>query len=428
MKILILGSGGRECTFAWKLAQELGRENIFTAPGNAGTELYGSNVDLDINDFDAVGNFCIQNNIGCILPGGEDTLVAGIKDHIAGSEQFKHLFVFGPDKEASKLEGSKEYAKQFMLKNNIPTAAYRSFGVSGINEAKDFLGTLSPPYVIKADGLAAGKGVVISRTLPEANKCIDEMLGEEKFGKASQTIVIEEFLKGIEVSFFIATDGKDYLLLPEAKDYKRIGENDTGLNTGGMGAVSPVSFADEVFISKVKERIIEPTMKGIKKDHLNYQGFIFFGLISVAGDPYVIEYNCRMGDPETEVVIPRMETRLSDIILKAKEGKIKEVNLKMDPSSCCTVMLVSGGYPEKYEKNKFIRLPVNTESLMFHSGTKRVDSDIFTNGGRVLAVTSLAEDAADCLKMCYETIKEIDFEGKYFRTDIGKDLLSLEKN
>lgn len=421
MRILILGSGGRECTFAWKLAQELPKENIFIAPGNAGTSAYGTNVELSILDFETIGKFCIKNNIDTVLPGGEDTLVAGIRNHFEDNNSLKHIYVFGPDKTGAMLEGSKEFAKKFMMKNNIPTAAYQSFEKGQEKEARAFLKTMKPPYVIKADGLAAGKGVVIPETLAEAENCVDEMLGGQ-FGNASSTIVIEEFLKGIEVSFFAITDGTDYILLPEAKDYKRVGENDTGLNTGGMGAVSPVSFVNDEFKTKVINRVVIPTMNGLKKETFGYRGFVFFGLINVDGNPYVIEYNCRMGDPETEVVLPRLKSSLSEIINKAKNGTFSEIQPQMDERYCTTVMLVSGGYPGDYEKGKGIEIGEIKDSIVFHAGTKILNNQLKTNGGRVMAVSSFGSSMAEALEKSYSSVKKINFEGMNYRRDIGKDL------
>lgn len=422
MRILILGSGGRECTFAWKLAQELPKENIFIAPGNAGTSTYGTNVELSILDFEAIGKFCIENKIDTVLPGGEDSLVAGIRDFFESNENLKNIYVFGPDKTGAMLEGSKEFAKKFMMKNNIPTAKYQSFVKGEEQQAKDFLKTMKPPYVIKADGLAAGKGVVIPETSAEAENCVDEMLGGQ-FGNASSTIVIEEFLKGIEVSFFAITDGKDYILLPEAKDYKRIGENDTGLNTGGMGAVSPVSFVDETFKNKVIEQVVKPTMAGLQKETFGYRGFVFFGLINVDGNPFVIEYNCRMGDPETEVVLPRLKNNLSEIIEMAKNGTFSEIIPQLDERYCTTVMLVSGGYPGDYSKGKAIDIGEIKESIVFHAGTKISNNQLQTAGGRVIAVSSFGNSMTEALEKSYSSVKKINFEGMNYRRDIGRDLL-----
>lgn len=422
MRILILGSGGRECTFAWKLAQELPKENIFITPGNAGTAAYGTNLNLSILDFEAIGKFCLDNAIDTLLPGGEDSLVAGIRNYFESHESLKHIYVFGPDKTGALLEGSKEFAKKFMAKNGIPTAKYQSFVKGEEKEAKAFLKTMNPPYVIKADGLAAGKGVVIPETFTEAKNCVDEMLGGQ-FGQASSTIVIEEFLKGIEVSFFAITDGKDYMLLPEAKDYKRIGERDTGPNTGGMGAVSPVSFVDETFKNKVIEQIVKPTMTGLQNEPFGYRGFVFFGLINVEGNPFVIEYNCRMGDPETEVVLPRLKNSLSEIINKAQNGTFSEIVTQLDERYCTTVMLVAGGYPGDYSKGKTIEIDEITNSIVFHAGTKLNEGKLQSNGGRVIAVSSFGESMQKALDKSYSSIKNIYFDGMYCRTDIGKDLL-----
>ncbi len=422
MRILILGSGGRECTFAWKLAQEISTENIFIAPGNAGTAKYGTNVDLSLKDFEAIGNFCISHSIDTLLPGSEETLVDGIRNYFENLESLKHIYVFGPDKTGALLEGSKDFAKKFMVKYNIPTARYESFKKGEELLAKAFLKTMKPPYVIKADGLAAGKGVVIPETLAEAENCVDEML-RGQFGQASSTIVIEEFLKGIEVSFFAITDGKDYILLPEAKDYKRIGENDTGPNTGGMGAVSPVSFVDDTFKNKVIEQVVKPTMNGLQNESFHYRGFVFFGLINVDGNPFVIEYNCRMGDPETEVVLPRLKNSFSEIINKAKTGSFSEIVPQFDQRYCTTIMLVAGGYPGDYTKGKPIEIGTVTNSIVFHAGIKISDGILKSNGGRVMAVSSFGETMIEALDKSYSSIKNINFEGMNYRTDIGKDLL-----
>lgn len=424
MRILILGSGGRECTFAWKLSGELPKENIFIAPGNAGTASYGINISLSLTNHNAIGEFCIENQIDTLLPGGEDTLVAGIRNYFEEKPELQHIFVFGPDKTAAMLEGSKEFAKEFMLRHSIPTARYQSFKKGEEKEAKVFLEQMNPPYVIKADGLAAGKGVVIPETLAEAEANIDDMLKNDQFGEAGNTIVIEEFLKGIEVSFFVITDGKDYMLLPEAKDYKRIRENDTGPNTGGMGAVSPVPFVDEIFKNKVIHKVIKPTIQGLQIDHLNYRGFVFFGLINVDGEPFVIEYNCRMGDPETEVVFPRLDNSLSEIITTMKAGLFTQLSAKISSEYCCSVMLVSEGYPGDYTKGKQIEIKEITESLLFIAGAKIKDNEMLTDGGRVMAVTSYGDSIQEALNKSYKSIENIKFEGMNYRRDIGKDLLS----
>ncbi len=428
MRILILGSGGRECTFAWKLAQDLPKDGIFIAPGNAGTSKYGTNVDLSTTDFENLAKFCTENNINTLLPGGEDSLVAGVRNYFESQPELSHIYVFGPDKDGAMLEGSKDFAKKFMRKYGIPTAAYQSFSKGEEQAAKIFLRTMQPPFVIKADGLAAGKGVVILETLAEADNCVDDMLANQQFGEASHTIVIEEFLEGIEVSFFSLTDGKNFILLPEAKDYKRIGEQDTGLNTGGMGAISPVAFVDDAFRKKVYDKVILPTMNGLIEENMNYKGFVFFGLINVKGEPYVIEYNCRMGDPETEVVMPRLKTSLADLIDAARVMKINTLMPQFDSDYCCTIVLVSGGYPEGYKKGLPISLPNHPDSLIFHSGTKHENNILLTNGGRVLAITSSGKTLEEALSVSFKTIAAIQFEGMYYRTDIGKDLLKYALN
>lgn len=423
MRILILGSGGRECTFAWKLSKELSPENIFIAPGNAGTAAYGTNVSLSLTDFRSIGEFCIANEITTLLPGGEDTLVAGIRNYFEEDTTLSHIYVFGPDKTGAMMEGSKDFAKKFMHKYGIPTARYQSFVKGEEALAKAFLRQMKPPYVIKADGLAAGKGVVIPETLEEAEKNIDEMLLNDQFGSAGNTIVIEEFLTGIEVSCFLMTDGRSYIMLPEAKDYKRIGENDTGLNTGGMGAVSPVPFADKEFMQKVIERIAEPSMRGLQAENIQYRGFLFMGLINVKGDPYVIEYNCRMGDPETEVVMPRLNNKLSDLFHQAANGTFSNVVPSFSEDCCCTVMLVSGGYPGDYIKGMEIQLNMDTDSLYIHAGTVLKNNQLLSSGGRVMAITSHGKTLQEALSKSYKNIQGVSFEGMNYRRDIGKDLL-----
>lgn len=426
MRILILGSGGRECAFAWKFSKELAIENIFIAPGNAGTSQYGTNVNLSITDFNQIGSFCIKNKIDFILPGGEDSLVAGIRNYFENREDLKNIYVFGPDVQGAMLEGSKEFSKKFMTKYNIPTARFKSFNKEQIELAFEFLETLKSPYVIKADGLAAGKGVLICDSISEAKDAIKDMLENDIFGTAGNTIVIEEFLSGIEVSFFAITDGNNYILLPEAKDYKRIGENDTGLNTGGMGAVSPVIFADNKFKEKVVEKIVKPTISGLKNENINYRGFIFFGLINVNNEPFVIEYNCRMGDPETETVLPRLKTSLSEIIKKSRMGQLSSLQPEFINEYCTTVILVSKGYPGNYEKGKKIIINDVNDSLIFHAGTKFENDETQSNGGRVLAVTSIDISLEGALKKCYNSINKIQYDGMNFRKDIGKDLLNYK--
>ncbi len=422
MNILLLGSGGRESALAWKISQSNLTDSLFIAPGNGGTGAYGTNVALSPLDFEAVDRFVADNGIDMIVVGNEDPLVAGITDFFA--ERRPELLVVGPSKEGARLEGSKDFAKHFMQKHGIPTAAYRSFTADTLREGCEFLATLRPPYVLKADGLAAGKGVLIIDSLEEAQRALGEMLGG-MFGKSSATVVIEEFLSGIECSVFVLTDGNGgYRVLPVAKDYKRIGEGDTGPNTGGMGAISPVPFADDAFMAKVRERIIEPTVKGLMADGIKYRGFIFLGLINVGGEPMVIEYNVRMGDPETEAVMLRIDSDLVELMKAAAEGNLADRELRESPLTAATVMVVSGGYPGSYPKGKVISgLDKVTDSLLFHAGTKREDNNTVTSGGRVIAVSSLGRDMADALAKSFASVEKIDFEGKYFRRDIGRDLM-----
>lgn len=422
MRILILGSGGREHTLAWKLAKENGAENIFVAPGNGGTAQCANNADLTLSDFEGIKRFCLEQKIDVLLPGSEDPIASGIRNYFEQDEETQSIYVFSPDQEAGKLESSKAYAKAFMQRNSVPTAAYQAFTKETLNEGYAFLEALKPPYVLKADGLAAGKGVLILENLEEAKSSLKEMVEEQKFGSASDTVVIEEFLSGIEFSVFALTDGKNYVLLPEAKDYKRIGEGDTGLNTGGMGAVSPVPFFDEALKEKTIKHVVEPTIKGFIKDGLAYRGFVFFGLIAVDGEPKVIEYNVRMGDPETEVVIPRLKTSLTSLIQASMEGRLGESQVEFNEEFCTTVFSVSGGYPESYEKGKQIRLD-NASETLFHAGTKQTDQGLITSGGRVLAATAFGSSLSEALNKSYQLSKNIEFEGQYFRTDIGKDLL-----
>ena len=423
MNILIIGSGGREHTFAWKLNQSPRIGHLFVAPGNAGTALIAKNLDIDMQDFPAIKKAALQHQINLVLVGPEIPLVAGIHDYFLSDNEIKHIAVIGPQQYAAQLEGSKEFAKEFMMRHQIPTAAYQSFTVEQLQEGFNFLETLQPPYVLKADGLAAGKGVVILDELHAAKEELKSMLQDQKFGNASKKVVIEEFLKGIEMSSFILTDGNNYVTLPNAKDYKRIGEADTGLNTGGMGAISPVSFANNQFLQKVEERIIKPTINGLKKDNIPFVGFIFFGLINVEGNPMVIEYNVRMGDPETEVVIPRIKSDFLELLIAASQQKLAQVSIEIDHRSATTVMLVSGGYPDTYQNGKIISGLENVqESIVFHAGTKNQDHNILTNGGRVLAVTSFGNDFKDALKTSYKNISKIQFEGMYYRNDIGFDL------
>ncbi len=422
MNVLILGSGGREHALAWKLAQSKKVGRIFIGPGNEGTAREGTNLNIDPEKFSEVKKAVIDNNIGMVIVGPEVPLVAGIHDFFLIDPELRNIPVIGPDKSAARLEGSKDFAKAFMIRHNIPTAAYNSFDNSNVNEARNYLKTLDSPYVIKADGLAAGKGVLIIDDIDKAEEEIREIL-KGKFGSAGRTVVIEQFLKGIELSVIIITDGITYKLLPEAKDYKRIGEGDTGLNTGGMGAVSPVPFADNIFMEKVKDRIIDPTMNGLAEEGITFKGFIFFGLINVGGEPFVIEYNARLGDPESEVIIPRIKSDLFDLLVGVAHGNLGEKSLETDERYATTVMLVSGGYPGPYEKGRKITgLDSTSDCVIFHAGTKRIDNDTVTAGGRVLAVSAWGITMKDALQRSYRNAGLISFEGAYYRNDIGFDL------
>ena len=423
MNILLLGSGGREHAFARQLSSSPLCKKLYIAPGNAGTALVGENIAIGVTDFPQIKQFCLDKKIEMVVVGPEEPLVKGIFEFFLEDEELSSILVVGPSLKGALLEGSKDFAKAFMERHHIPTARYASFTKETIEEGLSFLETMQAPYVLKADGLAAGKGVVILDNLQEAKAELKRMLLEEKFGKASQRVVIEEFLKGIELSCFVLTDGEHFKILPTAKDYKRIGEGDTGLNTGGMGAVSPVPFADKPFMEKVLERIIIPTLKGLKIECVTYRGFIFIGLIKVGDDPFVIEYNVRMGDPETEVVLPRIQTDLVELLKATAEGNLNKINLSIDPRSATTVVAVSGGYPEEYQKGKVISgLDNETESIVFHAGTSEKDGKIITNGGRVLAVTSLDNNFKEALKKSYRELEKIHFENIYFRKDIGFDL------
>ena len=426
MNVLILGSGGREHAFAWKLAQSKELENLYIAPGNAGTAQCGTNVNISLSDFDAIKNLVWEKSIDLVLVGPEDPLVNGIHDYFLQDEILKEIPVIGPKKDGAQLEGSKDFSKQFMLKHGVPTAKYKSFNASNINEASDFLESLSPPYVLKADGLAAGKGVLIINDINEAKQELQNMILNSKFGNAGNTVVIEEFLKGIELSVFVLTDGKSYKILPAAKDYKRIGVGDTGLNTGGMGAISPVPFADQVFIDKVEEQIVKPTIKGLLEDNIDYRGFIFIGLMNDDGEPKVIEYNCRMGDPETEVVIPRIESDLLDLLQGVATQTLHTKNFSVTTKTASAVVLVSGGYPEGYEKHLEISNYKSTDdSIVFHSGTILKDDKVVTNGGRVFAITSFGDSIKEAVAKSFVTAENISYDKKYYRSDIGKDLMLL---
>ncbi len=423
MTILLLGSGGREHAFAWKMIQSTLCKKLFVAPGNAGTGSIATNVNLKITDFDAVKSFALSEKVEMVVVGPEDPLVKGIFDFFQNDTDLKHIPVIGPSKLGAQLEGSKEFAKEFLVKHNIPTAAYESFTKETVEAGCAFLETLQPPYVLKADGLAAGKGVLIIQELTEAKEELRNMLVHLKFGEASSKVVIEEFLDGIELSCFVLTDGKNYKILPTAKDYKRIGEGDTGLNTGGMGAVSPVPFADAVLLEKIENRIVKPTIEGLQKDGIQYKGFVFIGLINVKGEPIVIEYNVRMGDPETEVVIPRLKSDLVELFLAVANEKLDEKTLEIDSQSAATIMVVSGGYPEEYMNGKVISgIEKVSDSIVFHAGTKTDNGQIISNGGRVLAVTSLGANFEEAIKKSYQNIDKLHFDTMYFRKDIGFDL------
>jgi phosphoribosylamine---glycine ligase len=422
MNILLLGSGGREHAFAWKMTESELCSELYIAPGNAGTHELGINLDLNPNDFDAVKEAVLAHGIEMVVVGPEEPLVRGIYDFFQKDADLEGVAVVGPSQEGAKLEGSKAYAKVFMQENNIPTAAYREFTAATLEAGKAYLATQTPPFVLKADGLAAGKGVLILDEVTQAQAALEEMLGG-KFGAASATVVVEAFLKGIEFSVFVLTDGKTYKILPVAKDYKRIGEGDTGLNTGGMGAISPPSFVSAAMMQKVEERIIKPTIAGLQQRQIVYKGFIFFGLIAVNGEPFVIEYNCRMGDPETEAVLPRLKGDLVELLYAAANDDLEKESLSIDPQTTATVMLVAGGYPESYEKGKEMKgLEKLKNCWAFHAGTTMAEEKVVTNGGRVLAITARGKNMKDALATAYKNAKIVDFEGKYYRKDIGFDL------
>ena len=423
MTILLLGSGGREHAFAWKMIQSPLCDTLFVAPGNAGTAAIANNININPTDFPAIKDFVLKEKVEMVVVGPEDPLVKGIYDFFLNDADLKDIPVIGPSTVGAQLEGSKEFAKEFLFRHNIPTAAYDSFTAETVEQGCQFLETLQPPYVLKADGLAAGKGVLIIQDLAEAKEELRNMLVHQKFGSASAKVVIEEFLDGIELSCFVLTDGKSYKILPTAKDYKRIGEGDTGLNTGGMGAVSPVPYVDAVLMEKIEKRIVKPTIDGFQKDGIPYKGFVFIGLINVKGEPIVIEYNVRMGDPETEVVIPRLKTDLVELFLAVANEKLDQISLEVDERSATTIMVVSGGYPEEFEKGKVISGLENiTDSIVFHAGTKLENNQVLSNGGRVLTVTSYGANFEEAIKKSYQNIAKLQFDKMYFRRDIGNDL------
>jgi phosphoribosylamine--glycine ligase len=427
MKILLLGSGGREHAMAVKISESAGCSGLFIAPGNAGTSQCGKNVSLDIKNFKSIGEFVILNKVELVVVGPEEPLVNGIVDYFLQDPLLKNISVIGPSKKGAELEGSKNFAKEFMKRHSIPTAAYKTFKKEEFKEALEYLKKINPPFVIKADGLAAGKGVVISTSREEAGEAILEILQQSKFGESGDKIVIEEFLSGIELSVFVLTDGQSYKILPEAKDYKKIGEKDTGLNTGGMGAVSPVPFADAVFMKKVEERIIKPTIDGLRKDNIYYKGFVFIGLMNVAGEPHVIEYNVRMGDPETEVVFPRIKSDVLDLLIKTAKGDLKNAEVVISHDTAVTVMVVSGGYPGEYEKGKEVKISKELAgSIIFHAGTKLSNDKVLTSGGRIMAITSFGKTIEEARDKSYLQIEQIHFDKMYYRKDVGLDLMQYQ--
>ena len=425
MNILILGSGGREHAIAWKMAQSPKVKSIFVAPGNAGTRNVGTNIPVELDDFNSIKMLVVEKDVDMVIVGPEAPLVEGIYDYFLEDPILKNVPIIGPSKNGAMLEGSKSFAKDFMAKHNIPTAAYKTFNSTNISQGYSFLENLSSPYVLKADGLAAGKGVLIIDDIDEAKQELSSMINDRKFNEASESVVIEEFLSGIELSVFVLTDGKDYVILPEAKDYKRIGKSDTGLNTGGMGSISPVPFATSEFMQKVEDTIIKPTIDGLASDNIDYKGFIFFGLIKVDDSPFVIEYNCRMGDPETESIIPRIKTDLVDLFEATANGTLGNANIEFDPRTAASIMLVSGGYPGNYKKGEVITGLDNVNNcIVFHAGTAIdiVNNSLKTSGGRVMAITALGDDLTSALELAYNNVDLINFEGKYERRDIGFDL------
>jgi phosphoribosylamine--glycine ligase len=427
MNILLLGSGGREHALAWKILQSKFHSQLYIAPGNAGTLQCGTNVNMDANEFAEIKKFCLEKKIEMIIVGPEEPLVKGVYDFFKNDELLKNVIVIGPSARGAQLEGSKAFSKKFMQRHSISTAAYAEFTFENFEQGKKYISEHSLPVVLKADGLAAGKGVVICETREDALQAFEEMIINKQFGEASAKVVIEQFLQGIEASVFVLTDGKDYQIIGHAKDYKRIGEGDTGLNTGGMGCVSPVPFVDDVFMNKVEQLIIRPTVKGLTEENIVYKGFIFFGLINVNGEPFVIEYNCRMGDPETEVVMPRLKNDLLELFITIDKGKLNDAKIEFDKRACAAVVAVSGGYPGDYKKNFKIsgseNFKENDETIVFHAGTKKVDDDIVTNGGRVLAVTSFGNDIPDAVNKSKKVLEQIHFDGMYYRRDIGYEFM-----
>lgn len=427
MNILIIGNGGREHAFAWKIKQSKQCDKLFVAPGNAGTATVAENVAIAVDDFAKLGQFCLDNKIDLVVVGPEVPLVKGIRDYFESNPGLKNIALVGPGKTGAQLEGSKDFSKQFMVRNNVPTAKAKTFFPETVNESFSYIDSCTPPIVLKADGLAAGKGVIITEDKAEAKAVIKEMLVDKKFGDASAKVLIEEFLNGIEVSVFVLTDGKDYVVLPEAKDYKRIGNNDTGPNTGGMGAVSPVVFANSVFLNRVEEKVIKPTINGLHKEGIAYKGFIFIGLMNVAGEPYVIEYNARMGDPETQVVLPRIKTDFVSLLFAAATGDLKNTSIETHPEYAVTLSMVSGGYPGDYEKGKAIAgLEKVSDAVAFHAGTKSKENAIVTDGGRVISMMAMGPDLTSAREKAYRGASLLAWDGLYFRKDIGLDLLALQ--